>query len=528
MKNKGKHRYSLISNISIGKKILFIDGMVVLVLIIIALAMYRTVSDAQNDKYDKMEKTALTATEQIMDMSVDNAVAVAKNIYMNEAIYDFLNKKYSSSSAYYEAYYPLQQNTAMSIADTNLVEKCMIYTANETVLDGGSIFKLYSARNEFWYLYFQKMNKSTILCVEPSSKKLILVRKLDYQHLDTGDSYLCLEMNRDAMSQFVDSLGFEGELYIMSGGDLLYSSDSDVRSAGDISISPDFECITRNYYTFDVEFYSCASKKSALSMILNNNQLVISFMAVLLIVTLASLTVFFNVKRRIAQAVKVFRAAGNMDAIQKGCNGSDEIGQLLDICREMSDGMIRKGNESRISSDFLQQKSIDYEALFTTAMRLDAELAVDSRLPEIKTDTEDEEIMLSNETELLQIIADKYGAELRSNAEMSPEWKIPAYSLALIGEDIFTHYGSCSVNIVSAENGVRLEFECEKTARSTDTLKFSAIFEDGGIADEYSFSRNFRFNPYLRLKHCLGSGVDAEIKNKRCFFLALTLKYPKT
>ena len=527
MENKDKYRYSLISNISIGKKILFIDGMVVLALLIIAFAMFRTVSASQNDKYSQMEKTALTSAEQIMNMSVDNAVAVAKNIYMNEAIYDFLNTKYDSSSAYYEAYYPLQQNTAMSIADTNLVNKCSIYTANDTVLEGGSIFRLYSARNEFWYLYFQKMNKSTVLCIEPSSNKLVMIRKLDYQHLATGESYLRLEMNSDALSEFVDNLGFEGELYVMSGGDLLYSSDSDVTSVDDINISPDFECITRNYYTFDVEFYSCASKKGALSTILDNKQLVISFAAVLLIVTLASLTVYFNVRRRIGQAVKVFRESGNMDAIRKGCNGSDEIGQLLDICREMSDGMMRKGKESRISSDFLQQKSSDYEALFTTAMRLDAELAIENRLPELKLETEDEEILLSDEAELLQKTADKYGVSLTSEAEMPPEWKIPAYSLVLIGEDIFTHYGSCSAKIVSAENGIRLEFNCEKTARSTDTLKFSAIFEEGGIAEEYSFDRSYRFNPYFRLKHCLGSSVDAEVKNKKNFFIALTLKYPK-
>ena len=54
-------------------------------------------------------------------------------------------------------------------------------------------------------------------------------------------------------------------------------------------------------------------------------------------------------------------------------------------------------------------------------------------------------------------------------------------------------------------------------------LKLDAIFEDNDISHEYSFDRSYRFNPYMRLKHCLGDMIDLEITYRDRLRLVFTI-----
>ena len=74
------------------------------------------------------------------------------------------------------------------------------------------------------------------------------------------------------------------------------------------------------------------------------------------------------------------------------------------------------------------------------------------------------------------------------------------------------------------EDTAVISFESSDVPSKDDILKLSAIFEDNDISDEYSFDRNYRFNPYLRLKHCLGDRVEFEIPFRDRFRLVFTIK----
>ena len=92
-------------------------------IISVGTIMVATVMNVTAKKYSQIEKTVISSTEQMTTIGVESAVSIAKNIYTNEPVYDFLNKEFKSSSDYFEEYYPLQKNTALSTADTNIVKK---------------------------------------------------------------------------------------------------------------------------------------------------------------------------------------------------------------------------------------------------------------------------------------------------------------------------------------------------------------------------------------------------------------------
>lgn len=525
MEKTKKRKIFPFSNLSVRKKFLLIDIMAVIALVIVWASMLRAINKTQKSKYRQMEQTAVTVSEQIVNMTFENAVSVAKNIYTDESIYDFLNTKYPNSSAYYEAYYPMKQSTAMNHADTNTIKQCTLYTANPTILAGGNINKLDEAQDEYWFKTFQKLGKPTVLCVDPDTGNLYLVRKLDFKTIDAGDSYLCLEIDINEIVKAESNLDFDGELYIISGSKMLFNSSASGNDADNVTIKPDFNCITRNYYTLDVEFYSYARRNSFRSFVSGNEILLIILCAVILLVVVTGQVLSINIRRRVKPLLAEYKTTGNIQSLPKGYSGKDEIGKLIDVCCDMSERLTLKGSEFQLSSDSLMRRDSDYRSLYTKAMRADAELSVARRLPYIKLEIPDEMFPLSIESALISRLANKYGVHYEGDIERNDNWRVPAYTFVLIAEDIFEHFGGETVEVSVSNNTATIKFAGDRAPRSSDILKLHAIFEGDVVCDDYAFDRNYRFNPYLRLKHCLGSGVDIAINSKNKLNIIFTIHF---
>lgn len=526
MKEKKKKKKTLFSDMPVALKFFIIGLMCLLAVTMVFVAMLRSLFTAQEEKDRLVENTVITASEQIMDMAVDSAVAIAKNIYSNETIYTFLNTRYASSSEYYEAYYSLQQNTAMRIADTNVVKGCTIYTENPTVLTGGNMKQLDSAKNEYWYKCSEKLNKSTVLCVDPDKLTLILVRKLDYISLDTGKGYLCLELNKNALVENYRSLGFDGDLYLMSGGALIYGS-SEISDAEDVLITTDFDCITKNYYSADIEYYVRANKKGFKDFILVNKFILAVLFILIIAIVAVGVLMCRSIRRRIRAAEEDFNKTGSTSSLSKESNGKDEIGTLLDICCSMSERLVLKGSEYQLSSDILQQKSSDYDSLFSTAMRLDAELALMNSHPELGHDMSEENIPLSKEIGILEKLADKEEVFISGNTGGAGNALVPAYSIVLIADDIIKTYRASSIELSCDNDTALISFYSDTVPKSSETLRLHAIFEEDSVSNDYAFDRNNRYNPYLRFRHCLGADGDAEISEKEKLTITLKIRYKK-
>ncbi|HRR76170.1 MAG: cache domain-containing protein [Ruminococcus sp.] len=526
MSSTKKKRNAPFSGSSFRVKFILLDILFMLALALSWHIMADTIEKAASEKYDRMEKTAVTATEQMTSTGIDSAVSIAKNIYTNKPVYDFLNKSYSSSSEYFEAYQPLLKNTALNTADTNIVKKCTIYTSNPTILPGGTLGSLDQVRDEEWYKSMKKFNKPTVLSIDHSDQSIMLVRKLDYIPAESVESYLCLKISSDFIRNFAESLDFDGSIFIMSGSDLLYSSDESVKAVSDITITPQFKCVKRNYYTVDIEFYSCADRTSTASVLMNGWFLP-CVIGIVVLFNIAVAAMAFGITRRIRPVLEEFRREGSIHSLSNGNNGRDEVGKLLDVCSEMAERLTQKGSEYKESSDSLMKKSSEYNSLFTTAMRMDAELTVINKLPYLHTTFISNDITLTEEAEMIEEASGRLGGLYRFTGKDSGKIRIPAYSLVLLTENIFTELGGDSVEITASEKGAVITFEGSRKLRSTDTLKLLAIFEDESVTSEYSFDKNYRYNPYLRIRHCLGGRIDMDISTSSGMRITFRIKPEK-
>jgi hypothetical protein len=104
---------------------------------------------------------------------------------------------------------------------------------------------------------------------------------------------------------------------------------------------------------------------------------------------------------------------------------------------------------------------------------------------------------------------------------------IPALSFVLIAEDIIKNYSDILIDIKASAKEAVVTFESGSVLNPTDKLKLNAIFEDEDISSEYSFDKSYRYNPYLRIKHCLGSSVDITMNDKNNMRITFIIRYDK-
>ena len=524
MFKKKKNGYLIFSDTPVRKKFLLLDCLYILSLILVVLVTLKTITATSTEKYKKSETAIITATEQIMDMGIESAVSIAKNIYSNDAIYEFLNREYSSTADYYAAFYPLQQGTDMGIADINIIKSCTIYSDNPTILAGGNIKKLSTATESAWYKNYMKLKKSILLSLDPEHCTLTLVRKLDFVHLNTGDSFICLELNMQILENYFEKLGFDGELYVTSGSSLIYSNNPDVASVSDILVTKDYECFTRNYYSVEIEYYSCESKISFLTHLLSNKLLLIFLGTVLMLIFTVSLLLAHGIKNRAKSAIDEYNETGSTINVRDKINGKDEIGKLLDICGAMSERLNTKGNEFKMSSDSLNEISNNYQKLFTTALKLDAELSLRDKYPEVFKKISDVEITLNKEFGFIRKIAKIHSAVVDINVADSEKYYIPACSLSLIADDVFSNFSIASIKVTSSGSIITATFDSPDNPPHAYILKLRAIFEENSVADEYAFASDYKYNPYIRLKHCMSGNAELTILDNSHLCFALTLK----
>lgn len=512
---KVKPRNSIISNIKLTAKITIISILAITSSIVVVIAMIKGIYASEKKKHINMQKTIVTTSEYLVEMTIENSVNIAKSIYTNENIYSFLNTEYKSSSEYYDAFYQLQHSNPMSMAETNTVNNCTIYTENPTILIGGNISSFKSVTNTNWYHAYKKFNKPMILYIDPETNVTSIIRRLDFQNLDTGESCLKIDINMSVIKDDFDELNFNGKLYIINDGSLIYSNIPDT-TMENIDINSDFECYVKNYYTSDIEYYAYENRTPIISFINENSVFIAIFFGISVFMIICGYIFNFNIKRRLKRFEEEIQSGIKYSTLLG--NGKDEIGKFIDICASVAQKLDTRNNDFIRTNREFQQTNFRYNELFSTAMNLDTELYIYENYPRIHHRYAGY-IAVDDEIHNIQLITNNI--TVSGNTDI----KIPEYSLMMIAENLADE--SLSVNIVRNKDSLVVTFTRNTIKEQSRILKLRAIFEDGNITDEYSFIQNNPYNCYIRIMQCFEDRISVQINNKENFSLSITINSEK-
>ncbi len=514
------------NNLNLKNKLISIFILALIPAIIFFLIMIYNISISDNQKKDSTEQTLVNATERYVNIAIENIVSIAKTIYINSALYDFLNTEYESTMDYYDAFHDLDKSNSLIIAENTNIKKYTIYTDNKTILNGGNISSLANVKNENWYTEFINSKKTMILYCD--DENFSLIRKLDYYKINTGDCYLKIDFNTTSLQDVFYNLDFDGNLYVMSGGTLLYSN-VDSATSETVNITSDYSCYTKNYYTVELQYYVCANQNSVQTIDIYFLIYMIPVIILYVISVVASKQIIGSVSSRIKKLNSNYVQNHSFKGLEDSSYEKDEIGELYKNCINLSENYAQKNLEYQKCSKALELSKENYKKIFSQILESDFNVTILKKYhPFIKDKTEDF-TPLNNEIEIMkEIFTDKNNIIISQKDDIPEQLFIKSFILpAIIDEIVENDLKNTDTKLfvnINYDNEfltVSLNHNCD-SVKSSRILKLLAIFEDN-FYDGLTFKPQYIYNPYIFLKQIYGENLIASADCKNGFNLLLKI-----
>lgn len=522
-KRKKKHNYmKFISDIRINTRVLCILLALILAIGIMFAGMMIIVLSQRKDNKKELEQSVMVSTEQYMDTAVDNMISIAKTVYTNEALYDFLNKRYTSTVEYYDAYYDFSQSRFLIVTEDSSVKNFKIYTANETVTNGGNISRLDSVADEEWYIRFSTLKKDMIIYCDTESRNLSLIRKLNYKSVQTGETIFKLDFNMANFQECLRNLSFDGSVYLMSGDMLLYSNHKDLRIP-DTDVLANGMKLDRNYYTCDINYYVCGNKKDIFSVLVK--PITIGFAIVFVGCQVFIVVILLNFKNRIKE---VYDVCATKKVSQKVYYGEDEIGKLYNNLKNIIVDVKRLSDEKRNLKLYFDEYMKNTNGIIISALNYNTQirLGLDNEQANTIIPLCDEILNVSRSLDALRNRSG-FRYTLISDTEANEKTILP-YSLSEIALHLAEYdTAECEMEIDIREHGGCYRVRFYKPGifmNSAELLRLRAIFEPDGERNFLKFDPDDEYNPYIRLSRFYGDDISIVINSKEEIDLEFVIK----
>ncbi|MDO5559523.1 MAG: hypothetical protein Q4F95_07975 [Oscillospiraceae bacterium] len=533
-------KVSFLSNIKINNKILFVCIFAFLPSVILLLSISVFVNQIETDRRNETISSMSNVSEQYVNTSIENIVAIAKSVYTNNTLYNFLDTRYESTVDYFDAFHKLTENNSLIIAENSNINNFTIYSDNDTILNGGNICKLSEVKDEEWYNNFIKLNKNMILYCDKDASSLSLIRKLDYFKVNSGDCFLKIDFNSNNLQTNFENLKFDGTIYVTSGDTVLYSTQKNA-SEQTLPDFSDYELFGKNYYTVEIQYYIKVNKGSIFTVLdmykLYSVPVFILFAACMIFI----FKLIRNISYRVNEIVLSYSKHQNFDMLRHSNYGNDEIGHLLNYCLDVSSRLKHNMRESdklntqicdyRNKNNNLLTELLSYEAKKNYLYYFNPEVMNNSNLNRsfICLDEEIENILKYKE-EFKKKFNKELMINISNNVSESKKIYIPIYSMLSITDELVKRAlnedktPDFKITFSDNKNKFVITIAADETYFSPGRLlKLRAIFENDSGYEDWKYVRDSKYNPYNRLKHFYGSSINLEVSSSSNSTIELTI-----
>lgn len=335
-----------IDNFSIRKKMIFIYIFCMLLPITLTdgVIIYTVLHIEAQLRRSEMENVADAVNYQIF-YDVDTVSKVAKSIYVNQYINDFLETEYKDPFDYVVNYQQFFKDTFFQSADMTGSSMITLYTDNSTIVSGGTVRNLDLIRESGWYQDLNEKETEQLLyfAYEPDipgavmdpERHVCFVRKMNYYGGGQSEKLLKVEMDYNTINKNLQKLNYDMPVYICHEGKIIFSNRGG-ENIGDqyekFSSSGEMEYLKKsNIYGAELEicvlrpetdFIGRLAERMSMLMLLFSINIFFPLIMVLLINR--SLTV------RISRLSSIFRNTEDENLIEiEDIAARDEIGDLM-------------------------------------------------------------------------------------------------------------------------------------------------------------------------------------------------------
>lgn len=337
------------NNYRIRTKMLLIYCFCVLLPIIFtdAIIMY-TVNSNYKENRMRDHTYVMERVKTNLSDTVVSCILFTYNLYSDEMLDEFLSKKYINHLDYYEKYMDMKKYNSLSYNyNYGRLYKIITYADNETLINGGSVARLETAKDTDWYKAFVESGQDIFLYAyydggkkyipgSGTSRTISVIRKLDYFDKNGISKIVKVDLDYSNMLKEVLNEKLDGEIHVRDKDYILFSNmpnasgmrefePSDMVNTEDATMSMTFKTGSEEWEILikakDVPFWS---------VLFENKWLII---IVLISIFLPTILIYF-VGKSISQRLTLITSyIGKVEKEQFEIidisAGEDEIGKLI-------------------------------------------------------------------------------------------------------------------------------------------------------------------------------------------------------
>ncbi len=330
--------------------LLYISCVLIPLIVTDSIVLHIVIHSEQVKQQHAMENDA-SAVQYHLGSTVEYAASMAKNIYMNAYIEEFLNRQYETDLDYVTAYYTFMKNSLFESSMGTDNTQVTIYADNETIINGGEFGRLSAVRDTDWYQYLENSGQETLLYfyyddwkspAVDAKRKLLFIRRMEFFGKDSCEKVVKIEIDYSNLVRDIVSMNYGFPVYICQDNRILLSND------GHSSVGREFETFeaadevgyvkNTSLYGLELQIYILKGGMSVAAQIWENMPLIL--LLVLINAVLPGLLMQLINRSFTLRIQELSRAFENVEDEQlkeiPAVRGKDEIGGLMQNYNRMA------------------------------------------------------------------------------------------------------------------------------------------------------------------------------------------------
>ena len=208
----------------------------------------------------EMESVA-DAVKYTCQEEVETAARLARSIYTSRYIYNYMNREYSSPLEYYDAYRDFFDDTLINVVAGQSNVEYVIYTDNDTIVNGSQFQRIDRCKRQPWYIYTQNTGLDMGLYffygrnsagTTESARRVYFIKKLDYfDH--NSNSILLISLDYTKCNTLLSNMNYDMAAYVCDNDRILFSNKKDSNVAQPFRRVTE---LTNIGYTADMQIYN--------------------------------------------------------------------------------------------------------------------------------------------------------------------------------------------------------------------------------------------------------------------------------
>lgn len=332
-------------NYELKKKMYFLFLFCVLFPLIVtdSVIVYNFLDAERSQRKHEMENIS-NAVEYSFYNNIDSVARIAKSIYMNKSIDEFLSREYENPLDYVTGYQSFIKDTMLDDSFGLENTRIRMYSDNETIVNGGEFARLDTIRDTPWYQYMAESGKEQFLYFYyydgvnsplEAKRKTIFVRRLNFYSNSKMEKIVTLEMDYSKMVRDLVEMNYDVPIFICLDNKILLSNKGYSNVGTDFT---DFQMEkevaytkTMSLYGMELQIHILQTNGMIVTEIVNNLPILMMLLMiniVLPIILMAEINRSFTSRiRKLGEAFE--RVDDERLTMLDDIQGQDEIGSLM-------------------------------------------------------------------------------------------------------------------------------------------------------------------------------------------------------